>query len=220
MISTCPRCQRQVSVPPGLDSAGWVRCPLCSSEYALGEALAWTPPELIPVVSPVVEDAVIGVREAGPEIDLHADSPEHNEAAVAAGEFSRISAGVPRRRRKPKSALQTLIEVATGGVAGCLVAYYGLAFYYGPEFHNVGLPQIALPGISWITAPRGSEKGAEKPANKEKRHGKDKATAMRGIKQGCSAFAETKPVCERLDCGGRQLGGGFQKESQQAGSLR
>jgi hypothetical protein len=26
--------------------------------------------------------------------------------------------------------------------------------------------------------------------------------------------------CERLDCGGRQLGGGFQKESQQAGSLR
>lgn len=181
MNSTCPRCQKPVSAPSGLDSGSLVRCPMCSSEYALSEALAWTPPELIPVVSPVVGEGAFVVHEAPVEIELHGDSTEHNEAAVAVSDFSRISA--PRRRRKPKSALQTLIEVVTGGLAGCLVAYYGLAFYYGPEFRDVGLPQIALPGISWITAPRTGDRLPEKPAKEAPERVKEKAGAT---KQGSS----------------------------------
>ena len=42
--------------------------------------------------------------------------------------------------------------------------------------------------------------------------------------EALTQLGDTAPArgetCERLDCGGRQLGGGFQKESQQADSLR
>jgi hypothetical protein len=173
MISTCPRCQKQVSVPPGVDSAALVRCPLCSGEYALNEALAWTPPALIPVVSPVAVDFAPPPHEIPVEpaerdqIGVHEGSEPVNEAVVAVQRFSATSVPAMRRRRKPKSALKTLIEVVTGGLAGCLVAYYALAFYYGPEFRNVGLPQIDLPGIAWITSARTGDKGGEKPAEKK-----------------------------------------------------
>jgi hypothetical protein len=62
MISTCPKCQEQVSIPFGVEAEAMVRCPMCDAEYALGEALALAPPELI-VVSPAartnrpIEDA-------------------------------------------------------------------------------------------------------------------------------------------------------------------
>ena len=48
-ISTCPHCSRLVTIPKDLEVAALVRCPLCSAEYPLNEALQLIPPELIPV---------------------------------------------------------------------------------------------------------------------------------------------------------------------------
>jgi hypothetical protein len=201
MISTCPRCEKLVAIPSGVDPTASVRCPLCAGEYALSEAIASAPPELIPVVV-VSEQSATAVSEAvaepaGEEQAQTRHEPEHepegeNEAAAAVKEFSEIS-GVPqRRRRKPKSALQTWIEIITGGLAGLLVGYYGLAFYYGPEFKNMGLPQFPLPGIAWITAPRAggdSTKPTEpkpvetKPAEKKSDKGKSSEAKPRSRRQ-------------------------------------
>ena len=62
-ISTCPKCQRQVSIPAGVDSAAAVRCPLCEAEYPLSEALVLAPPELIPVVA-------VARQESAPASDI------------------------------------------------------------------------------------------------------------------------------------------------------
>jgi hypothetical protein len=48
-ISTCPRCSQMISIPPELDSAALVRCPLCGAEYPLGAAIDSMPPALVPV---------------------------------------------------------------------------------------------------------------------------------------------------------------------------
>jgi hypothetical protein len=165
-ISTCPRCQQQVSIPRHVESDSLVRCPLCHAEYPLSESLDLAPPELIPVVLPAV--LVDAEEEAGASASSSATTEkealggsEHEEA----GEYS-LAAHVaeprsaapfsdrpPSRRRRPKSALQTLFEVVTGGLAGCLVAYYGLAFYYGPQFRHIGIPNLPLPFIEQITTP-------------------------------------------------------------------
>ena len=174
IISTCPKCDKPVSIPSGADLSALVRCPLCNAEYALSEALGPAPPELIPVMLTDAERSagVAGVAMAEAthgEGETQQDSEGVNEAAMVAERFPAMPV-TARRRRKSKSVVQTLIEVIAGGLAGCLVAYYLLAFYYGPEFRAKGLPQLPLPGISWITAPRvapddAKAKPAEKPAN-------------------------------------------------------
>lgn len=168
---------------------------MCNAEYALSEALALAPPELIPVALPVAERpaAVAGVATAETaqpvvtdgtmgverEPQQEPDSEAENEAAAVAERFPAMPVAA-RRRRKPKSALQTVIEVIAGGVAGCLVAYYGLAFYYGPEFCAKGLPQLPLPGIAQITVPRApAEDAKDKPADKKPANIKAKAANHR-----------------------------------------
>ena len=167
MISTCPKCEKPVSIPAGVDSSAAVRCPLCSAEYALSETVQLpTPPELIPVglpdTQPSPTDAASFAGEAQQEPE------EENEAAAVAERFPAMPVAA-RRKRKPKSALQTMIEVVAGGLAGCLVAYYALAFYYGPEFGvKGGLPKLPLPGIEWITSPRAvPEQPKDAPADKK-----------------------------------------------------
>lgn len=53
-ISKCPRCGQSVTIPDGVAAEARVRCPLCSAEYPLGEALAGVPPTLIVVEAPAV----------------------------------------------------------------------------------------------------------------------------------------------------------------------
>ncbi len=88
------------------------------------------------------------------------EEEEENEAAAV---VSQTSTAPRRRRRAPKSGLQTLIEVVTGGLAGCLVAYYGLAIYFRADFKSVGLPQLPLPGIAWLTTSEKTNGNGEKP---------------------------------------------------------
>jgi hypothetical protein len=166
MTSTCPKCQKPVSIPSGVDLSAAVRCPCCQAEYALNEALGPTPPELIPVG---LVDAAHVEGESQPDSELE------NEAAAVAKQFAAMPV-TARRKRKPKSALQTLIEVVAGGLAGCLVAYYALAFYWGPEFRTKGLPQLPLPGIAWITAPRAADDAKDKPKGEKPAKTKPQAT--------------------------------------------
>ena len=46
-ISSCPKCQKQVTVPDRVGAASLMRCPLCEVEFELSEALALAPPALI-----------------------------------------------------------------------------------------------------------------------------------------------------------------------------
>ena len=69
----------------------------------------------------------------------------------------------PRPTPAPASALKRLIEVVTGGLAGCLVAYYGRPFWFGPGVQDVGFPE--LPGVPWLTTvPVSEECGRRKPS--------------------------------------------------------
>jgi len=168
MISACPRCRKQVSIPPGMDSAAAVRCPLCEAEYALSESLALAPPELIPVVSAAAWAPSATGKETAIESGTREEEVERgidggNEAAAVAERFPAMPAAARLRSHNQKSGLHVLIEVVAGGLAGCLVAYYALAFYFGPQFPRVGLPILPLPFISSITAPPDEGDEAEQP---------------------------------------------------------
>ncbi len=152
-ISTCPRCQRQVSIPAGVDSAMTVRCPLCDAEYALSEALVLAPPELIPVAS-----------AAGAHI-------EEDEAAAVA---RRMPMAMGTHLRRPKTSwFGRTVGLIVAGLIGCLVAMYGLALVLGPKYHRTGLPErihigdlidVPLPFMAWLTTPATkTEKRPEKP---------------------------------------------------------
>jgi hypothetical protein len=171
MISTCPSCQKPVSIPSGVDSAARVHCPLCNCEYVLSEALALVPPELIPVVAeaPVSTSIADVAFEPPVDVDVPTRTDEPNEAAAVAERVPETSAAAVLQRRRSKSALRILTEVVTGGLAGCLFAYYGLALWYGPEFHRV-LPELPLPMISQLTAP------PEKPPEEKAAHRKPVST--------------------------------------------
>lgn len=56
MISRCPQCGREVAIPPGVVAEAVVRCPICSAEYPLADALSQLPPLLI-VVDPILAAA-------------------------------------------------------------------------------------------------------------------------------------------------------------------
>ena len=116
-ISTCPKCQRQVSIPAGVEAAAAVRCPLCEAEYPLGESLAMAPPELIPVVA-------VASQESAPEVaeqnELHETPAETDEAAAVAHEMP-MEIGSPLRRRST-SWLGKAVGLIVGGLAGGVAA--------------------------------------------------------------------------------------------------
>ena len=117
-----------------------VHCPLCNSEYALSEALALVPPELIPVVAEALESTSIADVAVEPPAEVEIPSSTETSRTKRRrwpSECPATSAAAVLQRRRSRSALRTVIEVVTGGLAGCLVAYYGLAFWFGPEFHRI-----------------------------------------------------------------------------------
>ncbi len=64
MISRCPQCGREVAIPPGVVAEAVVRCPICSAEYPLADALSQLPPLLI------VVDPVLAVAESSSAADV------------------------------------------------------------------------------------------------------------------------------------------------------
>ena len=141
-ISTCPKCQRHVSLPAEMDRTVRVRCPFCEAEYPLDEAI---PPELIPVD------------------DRQENGPENEAAAVVA----RVPLGIVHvRKQPPKAWWRTPLEYVVTALLGCLIGYYALALWLGPELKSKGFPILSyLPGITWLTTPPEKVDGAEeKPA--------------------------------------------------------
>ena len=67
VVANCPECERQVTIPDGIDPEVPVRCPLCSAEYPLSEAMATAPPELVPVAAIGDGFSSAGGPEAGTE---------------------------------------------------------------------------------------------------------------------------------------------------------
>lgn len=96
MISRCPQCGREVAIPPGVVAEAVVRCPICSAEYPLADALSQLPPLLIvvdPILAAAESDAaadVTSVQSAATaeEVALLAQQPvaELTEGAEAAGD--------------------------------------------------------------------------------------------------------------------------------------
>lgn len=175
MISICPKCKEPVSIPAGVDASSLVRCPICSKEYLLAEPLRCVPPELIVVGAPMGDSATspsAAPPAAGDETtpDVEADANLASELGIAR-QSSGMAMAPPWRERKQKSAVQTLVEVVLGGVAGCLVAYYGLAFWFGPQFHRIGLPRLPLPWIDWITSPKDADGKPNAPNSQNYNHG-------------------------------------------------
>jgi hypothetical protein len=117
----------------------------------MGETI---PPELIPVEKQTVEPLgwtkeMIGAADAIQESRL--EEQEDEAAAVV----ERISIGMAHlQKRKTKAWWRAPLEVVFGGLAGLLIAYYGLALCLGPELKNRGFPVVSyLPGIPWLTTP-------------------------------------------------------------------
>ena len=127
----------------GVDSTALVRCPLCNAEYALSEALALAPPELIPV-------ALAGCATGGgrgcaagdgsggdgrsSRGNRSSDSEAENEAAAVAERFPAMPVAA-RRAAKTKSALQTLIEVVSAG--------WQVAWWPTTGWHSITAPSFA-----------------------------------------------------------------------------
>ena len=81
IISKCPRCRQQVTVPDRLDPQSRVRCPLCDAEYPLSEAMAEAPPALILVDAPAAQEIItepeaVSAAEVVPEAERVSESPE------------------------------------------------------------------------------------------------------------------------------------------------
>jgi hypothetical protein len=153
--SICPKCQKSVSIPAEMDVAMWVRCPLCNEEYPISHAI---PPTLIPVAN-AAEAHAAWAAEILVESTVAKNNGEKTDPALAPKQSPTAldlapMAAIHRRRRPPKPWWQTLIEIVTGGLMGCLVTYYVLALWLGPELKKTGFPILSpLPGITWLTTP-------------------------------------------------------------------
>ena len=175
-ISTCPKCKAQVSIPVGVDAAALVRCPLCAAEFALSEALALAPPELIPVVVPEAhceepsDGLELELAEADNEYPLAIPYCELDDTPAVVPRMSAASALRPKRPGTPWWG--KAIGVILGGLAGCIVAIYVLAYFLGPRYRELGFPQrivvgevidIPLPFIDRLTVPAAGSRAARKP---------------------------------------------------------
>lgn len=65
-IAHCPKCREQVSIPSGVSRQARVRCPLCSEEYLLDDALRPLPPLLVVVHDPEAASAATTLEPSEP----------------------------------------------------------------------------------------------------------------------------------------------------------
>jgi len=84
VVAKCPECERQVTIPDGVDPEVSVRCPLCNAEYPLSEAMATAPPELVPVAA--IGDGISSAAgpETGTEQPVEAQQPVSDELQLDA----------------------------------------------------------------------------------------------------------------------------------------
>jgi hypothetical protein len=171
-ISQCPRCLQTVAIPEGLDAMILVRCPLCNAEYQLSEAIALSPPELIPVetrektiLSDPTPDAAEEQAEHEQEIAESAENPlddemlslialhkENTSQKSIIPDDSSLVGG--RTQRKPKHLLRLFLAYVFGGLGGLIIGYIALAWIavwlMGPRFDMPSPPKALKPVLKFV----------------------------------------------------------------------
>ena len=71
-IATCPKCQEEVTIPPGAGDQSRVACPLCREEFLLAEVFEDLPPALI-LLDPPEEAEEAEEPTSAPLISLETD---------------------------------------------------------------------------------------------------------------------------------------------------
>jgi hypothetical protein len=161
--SVCPQCQEEVSIPDGLEAQSVVRCPLCSSQFPLAEAIGESviPPMLEPVsppeeiVLPPVDDDELAEngepQEVGPwgeetsetadeDSQSHAESYDFGEHAPP--NYSPAATAVLRREEAKSSAaghLGKFVGMALAGLLGITFAYFVLSLVSPRHFDFLNL---------------------------------------------------------------------------------
>ncbi len=176
-----------------------MRCPLCDAEYELHEAI---PPKLIPVGVVATPQPA---RPVAPEIrvahgNVRQTAEEEDEAATAVRTL--VAASRLPRPPVPRSPLKTMVGIVLGGLLGCLVAYYGLAIYLGPDFKKRGLPELPLPFIAGLIDPQGNGGQREQPAKADDDttgNAADRSDSAEPANVTNRSPAETSPPAETPD---------------------
>jgi hypothetical protein len=219
VISNCPKCAGQVTMP-GDGKADWqVKCPLCDQQFSLGEMLEKLPPALIVISAPSAVAAraddefatlFAGEAERGAggdifELDTGAgEAPSFTVAGEQAGSGVATASSVstvtalPRRKKKEKNVVAELAKIVLGGVAGLLIGFFLLLWVWKKDILGVApnfpeWAQWALPADLRKAAPSVTPVSSETAdAGKE-----EQKTAEDSAKEPGSEATDVVPETEK-----------------------
>ncbi|MEX2185250.1 MAG: hypothetical protein WD875_00580 [Pirellulales bacterium] len=193
-VAACPRCEGQITLPPGGRPAAQVKCPLCEEEFALSEVYAKLPPMLILLESPVeaytgqggmthgggaFDNLFMPSADANGEGDLHL-APADGEGGGSSFDFGGSGGGTAvatapttktmpaRAKRPPKSPVKEGVKIVLGGVVGLAAGYFILLWGFNRDLcMDVAKKPVAkvLPTWMYWSLPAGHKPAAAAQEN-------------------------------------------------------
>ena len=149
-VAACPRCEGQITLPPGAPPTAQVKCPLCEEEFALSEVYDKLPPMLVLLEAPVeartgaeggmfhgageFDNLFVPSADANGEGELHL-SPADGEEGESTFDFGGSGGGTAvatapatkaaarASKRPPKSPVKEGIKIVLGGIVGLAAGY-------------------------------------------------------------------------------------------------
>ena len=184
IISSCPKCDGQVSVPDA-DPNARVQCPLCQEEFPLRDLLDTLPPKLMLLDSPAsavdvadeVDEFKLAFDQTEPEprpSDAPAGAPVGFDFGEPSGPAAASTAAVttpPRARpkRKKRNMMFELIKIAGGGIVGLATAQLILWWLPGDwKKDPVKLAPAVGRTVPWIVPERWRPKSNQTAQSPEK----------------------------------------------------
>jgi hypothetical protein len=170
-VAPCPECGDDVSIPSNARDTARVRCPLCSAEFTVADAIAHLPPAVIMLDSPEVAfvsspahaHAAVGGGTESDVATLVRDEPLGDFSLAAAEErsekpsysFDADTAGggtatktrpsvsaKPRPKKPAKNPILEFVKIALGGGAAIPIALLILWWAFGKDPFDAG-PWVA-----------------------------------------------------------------------------
>lgn len=157
-IAACPRCEGQVTLPPGARPAAQVKCPLCEAQYALSDIYDKLPPMLVLLEAPVEARTAAGGMTHGesafdslfvPSSDANGEGELHLATEVERDAMSFDFGGsgggtalatapsaktLPARaKRPPKNPIKEGVKIVLGGVVGLSIGYFILLWAFDQD---------------------------------------------------------------------------------------
>ncbi len=178
-VAACPRCEGQVTLPPGGRPAAQVKCPLCEEEFALSAVYDKLPPMLILLEAPVGAHTMPGgmthgegafdnlfmpSADANGEGDLHL-APAGGEEGGSSFDFGGSGSGggtavatapttktMPARaKRPPKSPAKEGIKIVLGGIVGLTAGFFILLWGFDRDLcKDVAKKPVAKVFPEWM----------------------------------------------------------------------